>query len=169
MSKFTVLEETQTHTLSENSLDKFSMAVCVGSREHTPGYGADEVHGHGTFVLGDVELVVMTDLRQQLEGHQRRDLHGERRETERTAAPHDPSRASFPPNISCSGTQIDPEAVFQHIKTYVMNHFLSLHTDLGEDAGSGGHSAVHHAVEDGEQAVQRKRLRPQEVVTRLQK
>lgn len=39
--------------------------------------------------------------------------------------------------------------------------------DLREDAGSGGHSAVHHAVENGEQAVQRERLRPQEVVTRL--
>lgn len=47
--------------------------------------------------------------------------------------------------------------------------FPSLHTDLGEDAGGGSHSAVHHAVEDGEQAVQGKRLRPQEVVTRLQK
>lgn len=39
--------------------------------------------------------------------------------------------------------------------------------DLREDAGSGGHSAVHHAVENGEQAVQRERLRPQEVVTCL--
>lgn len=39
--------------------------------------------------------------------------------------------------------------------------------DLGEDAGGGGHSAVHHAVEDGEQAVQRERLGPQEVVAGL--
>lgn len=42
-----------------------------------------------------------------------------------------------------------------------------LHPDLREDAGSGGHSAVHHAVENGEQAVQREGLRAQEVVTRL--
>lgn len=39
--------------------------------------------------------------------------------------------------------------------------------DLREDAGRGGHSAVHHAVENGEQAVQRERLGPQEVVTGL--
>lgn len=40
-------------------------------------------------------------------------------------------------------------------------------TDLREDAGRGGHSAVHHAVENGEQTVQRERFWPQEVVTRL--
>lgn len=39
--------------------------------------------------------------------------------------------------------------------------------DLREDAGGGGHSAVHHAVENGEQAVQRERLGPQEVVAGL--
>lgn len=39
--------------------------------------------------------------------------------------------------------------------------------DLREDAGGGGDSAVHHAVEHGEQAVQGERLGPQEVVTCL--
>lgn len=42
-------------------------------------------------------------------------------------------------------------------------------TDLGEDAGSGGDSAVDHTVENGEQAVQREGLWPQKVVTRLEK
>lgn len=42
-------------------------------------------------------------------------------------------------------------------------------SDLGEDAGGGGHSAVHHAVEDGEQAVQREGLGPQKVVTCLER
>lgn len=46
---------------------------------------------------------------------------------------------------------------------------LLLPTDLREDAGSGSHSAVHHTVEDGEQAVQRERLRAQEVVARLKR
>lgn len=49
---------------------------------HTPGDGADEVHGNRTFVFWGIELVVVADLRQQLQGHQRRDLKGERR-TER--------------------------------------------------------------------------------------
>lgn len=44
-----------------------------------------------------------------------------------------------------------------------------LDTDLGEDAGSGGDSAVHHTVENGQQAVQRERLWPQKVVTCLKK
>lgn len=39
--------------------------------------------------------------------------------------------------------------------------------DLGEDAGAGGHPAVHHAVEDGQQAVQREGLGAQEVVAGL--
>lgn len=43
-----------------------------------------------------------------------------------------------------------------------------VHTDLREDAGSGGDSAVHHTVEDGEQAVQREGLWPQQVVTCLE-
>lgn len=42
-------------------------------------------------------------------------------------------------------------------------------TDLGEDAGSGGDSAVDHTVENGEQAIQREGLWPQKVVTRLEK
>ena len=42
-------------------------------------------------------------------------------------------------------------------------------TDLGEDAGAGGHSAVHHAVEDGQQTVQREGLGPQQVVTGLER
>lgn len=52
-------------------------------------------------------------------------------------------------------------------KKVVMGGCVS--SDLGEDAGGGGHSAVHHAVEDGEQAVQREGLRPQKVVTRLER
>lgn len=47
---------------------------------HTPGDGTDEVHGNGTFVFGGIELVVMADLSQQLQGHQRGDLNGERTE-----------------------------------------------------------------------------------------
>lgn len=34
--------------------------------EHALGYGADEIHGHCTLVLGGVELVVVTDLSHQL-------------------------------------------------------------------------------------------------------
>lgn len=45
---------------------------------HRPGYGADEVQRNGTFVLRGVELVVMTDLSQQLQGHERRNLNGDR-------------------------------------------------------------------------------------------
>lgn len=48
-----------------------------------------------------------------------------------------------------------------------LKHSCVAAADLGEDAGGGGHSAVHHAVEDGEQAVQREGLGPQEVVTGL--
>lgn len=44
-----------------------------------------------------------------------------------------------------------------------------LDTDLGEDAGSGGDSAVHHTVENGEQAVQREGLWAQKVVARLKR
>ena len=40
--------------------------------------------------------------------------------------------------------------------------------DLGEDAGTGGHPAVHHAVEDGQQAIQGEGLGPQQVVTGLE-
>lgn len=43
-----------------------------------------------------------------------------------------------------------------------------LDTDLGEDAGRWGDSAVHHAVENGEQAVQRERLWAQKMVTGLE-
>lgn len=42
-------------------------------------------------------------------------------------------------------------------------------TDLGEDAGSGGNSAVHHTVENGEQAVKREGLWSQKVVTCLER
>lgn len=42
---------------------------------HTPGDGADEVHGNGTLVFWGIELVVMADLSQQLQGHQRGDLN----------------------------------------------------------------------------------------------
>lgn len=42
---------------------------------HTPGDGADEVHGNRTFVFWGIELVIMADLSQQLQGHQRGDLN----------------------------------------------------------------------------------------------
>lgn len=42
-------------------------------------------------------------------------------------------------------------------------------TDLGEDAGSGGNSAVNHTVENGEQAVEREGLWSQKVVTCLER
>lgn len=45
---------------------------------HTPGDGADEVHGNGAFVFRGVELVVVADLSQQLQGHQRGDLNKKR-------------------------------------------------------------------------------------------
>lgn len=47
---------------------------------HTPGDGADEIHGNRTLVFGGIELIVMADLSQQLQGHQRGDLNGERTE-----------------------------------------------------------------------------------------
>ena len=40
--------------------------------------------------------------------------------------------------------------------------------DLGEDAGRGGHSAVHHTVEYSQQSVQGEGLGPQQVVTGLE-
>lgn len=45
---------------------------------HTPGDGADEVHGNGAFVFWGIELVVVADLSQQLQGHQRGDLNKKR-------------------------------------------------------------------------------------------
>lgn len=42
-------------------------------------------------------------------------------------------------------------------------------TDLGEDAGSRSDSAVHHAVENGKQAIQREGFWPQKMVTCLEK
>lgn len=44
-----------------------------------------------------------------------------------------------------------------------------LEPDLGEDAGSRSDSAVHDAVENGKQTIQRKGLRPQKVITCLKK
>lgn len=44
-----------------------------------------------------------------------------------------------------------------------------LESDLGEDAGSRSDSAVHDAVENGEQTIQRKGLWPQKVITCLKK
>lgn len=48
-----------------------------------------------------------------------------------------------------------------------LTHVDLLGSDLGEDAGSGSDPAVHHAVENGQQAVQREGLGPQEVVAGL--
>lgn len=45
--------------------------------------------------------------------------------------------------------------------------FACLDSYLGEDAGCGSDSAVHHTVENGKQAVQREGFGPQEVVTCL--
>lgn len=45
---------------------------------HTPGDGEDEVHGNRTFVFWGIELVVMADLGQQLQGHQRGNLNKKR-------------------------------------------------------------------------------------------
>lgn len=44
----------------------------------------------------------------------------------------------------------------------------NVNTDLGEDASSGGDSAVHHTVENGEQAVKWEGLWSQKVVTCLE-
>ena len=44
----------------------------------------------------------------------------------------------------------------------------TLDSHLGEDTGGGGDPAVHHAVENGEQAVQRERLGSKEMVTSLE-
>lgn len=54
-----------------------------------------------------------------------------------------------------------------HVNVKCVSKWLGC--DLGEDAGGGGHSAVHHAVENGQQAVQRERLWPQKVVTCLER
>lgn len=72
ISKFTVLEDKD-----DGGWEKAGSCAKM-SLFHTPGDGADEVHGNATLVFGGIELVVMADLSQQLQGHQRGDLSKKR-------------------------------------------------------------------------------------------